>query len=197
VVVLKPAGLPSVPGRAIDLHDCAASRVSRVHADARVVHRLDMATSGLILFARGAEAQRRLNAAFAARAVEKTYIAIVDGLLDADAGAIELPLSADWPRRPLQKIDPVGGKPSLTRFRVVERDTRHRTTRLELRPHTGRAHQLRVHLLAIGHPILGDALYAPASVAAASVRLMLHASGLCFPHPESGRAVSVENRAPF
>jgi tRNA pseudouridine32 synthase/23S rRNA pseudouridine746 synthase len=156
-----------------------------------------MATSGLIVFARGAQAQRRLNAAFAAREVEKTYVAIVDGLIADDEGAIDLPLIADWPRRPLQKVDLESGKPALTRFRVLGRDADAQRTRVELRPHTGRAHQLRVHLLAIGHPIVGDALYAPARVRDGADRLLLHASALRFPHPEDDVPMATHSAAPF
>jgi tRNA pseudouridine32 synthase/23S rRNA pseudouridine746 synthase len=186
-----------VPGRKPELHDCLIARVQVAHPDARVVHRLDMATSGLIVFARGAQAQRRLNAAFAAREVEKTYVAIVDGLIADDEGAIDLPLIADWPRRPLQKVDLESGKPALTRFRVLGRDADAQRTRVELRPHTGRAHQLRVHLLAIGHPIVGDALYAPARVRDGADRLLLHASALRFPHPEDDVPMATHSAAPF
>lgn len=197
VVVVKPSGLPSVPGRPAELHDCAASRIVRIHADALVVHRLDMATSGLLVFARGADAQRRLNAAFARREVEKDYEAIVDGLLDSDEGEIDLPLGADWPRRPLQKVDRLGGKAALTRYRVLGRDADARRTRVALSPRTGRAHQLRVHLLAIGHPIVGDTLYAAPPIAAAAARMLLHATALRFAHPATGAPVDLRSPAPF
>jgi tRNA pseudouridine32 synthase/23S rRNA pseudouridine746 synthase len=197
LVVVKPSGLPSVPGRPPELHDCVAARVVRLHPDALVVHRLDMATSGLLAFARGAEAQRCLNAAFARREVEKDYVAIVDGLLEADEGEIDLPLSADWPRRPLQKVDPIAGKAALTRYRVLGRNPATGRTRVALSPRTGRAHQLRVHLLAIGHPIVGDALYAAPPIAAAADRLLLHATALRFAHPATGVPVDVRSPAPF
>lgn len=195
LVVDKPAGLPSVPGRTPELHDCMASRVQAAVPDALVVHRLDMATSGLLLFARGKAMQRALSHAFAEREVDKRYLAVVAGRMAEDEGEITFPLIADWPRRPLQKVDPEHGKPSLTRFKVITREAQ--TTRVALTPLTGRSHQLRVHLLSIGHPILGDALYAPPEVAAAAPRLLLHASGLVLRHPLNGSALQVESPAPF
>ena len=195
LVVDKPSGLLSVPGRGAHLQDCLATRVQASFGDALVVHRLDMATSGLMLFARGINAQRQLSRAFAQREVHKRYVAVVHGRIDAEQGEIDLPLIADWPNRPLQKVDREHGKPSLTRWRVI--DAQADRTRLELEPVTGRAHQLRVHLLAIGHPILGDALYAPPEVRAASDRLMLHAARLRFAHPASGEEMTVESAVPF
>jgi len=195
IVVDKPSGLLSVPGRGAHLQDCMATRVQALFADALVVHRLDMATSGLMLFARGIEAQRRLSRAFAQREVHKRYVAVVHGALDAEQGEIDLPLIADWPNRPRQKVDHAHGKPSLTRWRVIDADTDR--TRVELEPVTGRAHQLRVHLLAIGHPILGDALYAPPEVLARADRLLLHAAQLRFAHPVSGETVAIESAVPF
>jgi tRNA pseudouridine32 synthase / 23S rRNA pseudouridine746 synthase len=195
LVVDKPAGLPSVPGRTPELHDCMASRVQAAVPDALVVHRLDMATSGLLLFARGKAMQRALSHAFAEREVDKRYLAVVAGRMAEDEGEITFPLIADWPRRPLQKVDPEHGKPSLTRFKVITREAQ--TTRVALTPLTGRSHQLRVHLLSIGHPILGDALYASPEVAAAAPRLLLHASGLVLRHPLNGSVLQVESPAPF
>ena len=171
VVVVKPDGLLSVPGRGEQGQDCLSARVQAMFSDALVVHRLDMSTSGLMLFARGAAAQRALSIAFAAREVHKHYVAVVAGLVDQGRGEIDLPLMADWPNRPKQKWDREHGKPSLTRYRVIVRDEATRTTRLELEPVTGRAHQLRLHLLNLGHPILGDALYAPPEVQARADRL--------------------------
>lgn len=173
VVIDKPAGLLSVPGRTEP--DCASARVQADCPDARIVHRLDQATSGLLLFARGAQAQRELSAAFADRRVEKHYVAIVGGALDGE-GLIDLPLAADWPNRPRQQVDRALGKPSQTRWRTLAREGTH--SRVALTPITGRTHQLRVHLAALGHPILGDALYAPPELASASPRLLLHASEL-------------------
>lgn len=195
IVADKPAGLPTVPGRPVELHDCLWHRVRERFADALVVHRLDMATSGLVLFARGIDVQRALGAAFAARRVGKRYAAVVRGHVGADAGEIDLPLAADWPNRPRQKVDAEHGKPSTTRYAVVDRGAA--STRLALEPLTGRSHQLRVHLAAIGHPILGDTLYGDASVRTAAPRLLLHAARLAFAHPQDGHAVSFESRVPF
>lgn len=197
VIATKPAGWLAVPGRGEDKQDCLAARVQAVFPDALIVHRLDMATSGLMAFARGKLAQRRLGDAFAARAVHKRYVAVVAGRLEPDAGEIDLPLSADWPHRPRQRVDPVSGKPSLTRYRVLAHDATLNTTRVELEPVTGRSHQLRVHLMAVGHPILGDALYASAEVQAMAPRLLLHARHLTLPHPDDGRAVSFDHAPPF
>ena len=197
IIIVKPGGLLSVPGRGEHMQDCVASRVQALFSDALVVHRLDMATSGLMLFARGKAAQRTLSLAFAQREVHKRYVAVVDGLVTHSTGEIDLPLMADWPNRPKQKWDLEHGKPSLTRYRVLDRDEAASTTRVELEPVTGRAHQLRLHLLSLGHPILGDALYAPAEVQARAARLLLHATALRFVHPESGAPMQFESAAPF
>ena len=197
IVADKPAGLPTVPGRPAELHDCLWHRVRDQWPDALVVHRLDMATSGLVLFARGIDMQRSLSIAFAQRQVGKGYEAIVAGDMQGEAGEIDLPLAADWPNRPRQMVDAAHGKPSLTRWRVLERGLVSGGTRLALEPLTGRTHQLRVHLAAIGHPLLGDTLYAPPGLAAAAPRLLLHATRLDFVHPGDGRALSFESAAPF
>ena len=197
LVLDKPAGLLSVPGRGADKADCLSARAQAQWSDARVVHRLDMATSGLVLFARGADMQRRLSMAFAAREVHKRYVAVVSGVMAQDVGEIDLPLAADWPRRPLQVVDPVRGKASLTRWRVLRRDAAQAQTRVELVPVTGRTHQLRVHLQAIGHGILGDALYAPAQYLASPARLMLHATWLGYAHPEGGQPMHHQSPPPF
>ena len=197
IVAIKPSGLLSVPGRGEHGQDCLAMRVQAEFADALVVHRLDMSTSGLMLFARGATAQRTLSLAFAAREVHKRYVAVVHGRVAEAHGEIDLPLLADWPNRPKQKVDRDTGKPSLTRWRLLSFDAARRATRLELEPVTGRAHQLRVHLLAIGHPILGDALYAPPQLVSQADRLLLHASGLRFAHPHTGEPVALESAPPF
>ena len=197
IVVCKPSGLLAVPGRGEAGRDCLSERVRREFADALIVHRLDMATSGLMLLARGADAQRTLSIAFARREVHKRYVAVVEGQLDTHEGEIDLPLAADWPNRPRQQVDAVRGRPSLTRYRVLEIDAAHNTTRLELEPVTGRAHQLRVHLLALGHPILGDALYGSAEVHAAAPRLLLHATSLRFTHPTSGEPMTFDSPPPF
>ncbi|QNK71386.1 RluA family pseudouridine synthase [Variovorax sp. PAMC26660] len=187
LVLDKPAGLLCVPGRGDDKQDCLSARALRQWPDALIVHRLDMGTSGLVVMARGVEMQRALSAAFAERRVHKRYEAIVDGRMSLreDWSLIDAPLMADWPRRPLQKTDP-DGKPSITRWRALASTTpldEPEATHVLLEPLTGRTHQLRVHLLSIGHPILGDALYGDAAVQARAPRLLLHASELGFVHP--------------
>jgi tRNA pseudouridine32 synthase/23S rRNA pseudouridine746 synthase len=197
IVAVKPSGLLSVPGRGEEGRDCLAARVQSMFDDALVVHRLDMATSGLMIFARGSTMQRVLSIAFAQREVQKSYVAVVQGTVDPSEGEIDLPLIADWPNRPRQIVDPARGKPSLTRYRTLALPSTLDSTRLELEPVTGRAHQLRVHLLAIGHPILGDALYAPPEVFARAERLLLHASSLRLTHPSNGEPLHVASDAPF
>lgn len=215
LVLNKPAGLLAVPGRGPDKQDCLASRVQAHYSDALVVHRLDMATSGLLLMARGAVMQRALSQAFAAQQVDKRYEAVLAGHLHSAPALVwqmlDLPIVADWAQRPLRKIDRLNGKPSVTRWRVLDTprwrvldtprwrvldvtrwhgfDTQ-TTTRVELQPLTGRTHQLRLHMQALGHPIVGDALYAPAAVHALSERLLLHASYLEFAHPLSGQRLA-------
>lgn len=190
LVLAKPAGLLCVPGRGPDKQDCLSVRAQQRWPGALVVHRLDMATSGLVLMARNAETQRALSQAFANRAVEKRYQAVVQGCMAAPSdgawGDITLPIAADWERRPLRVVDALQGKPSHTRWRILGYHARACTTRVELAPVTGRTHQLRVHLAALGHPILGDALYADAATAARAPRLLLHATRLAFEHPSSG-----------
>ena len=197
LVLNKPSGLLAVPGKTSD--HCLSLLAQQQYQDALIVHRLDMATSGLMLMARGAEAQRLLNASFAERRVHKRYVAIASGDCRASEShdqdewqSIELPIVVDWPNRPLRKIDPHEGKPSTTLWRCLDYYPALDATRLELQPVTGRSHQLRVHLQAIGHPILGDALYAPPAIAAASPRLLLHAAELGFAHPESGAWLSFQ-----
>ena len=200
LVLDKPPGLLSVPGRGADKQDCLSARAQHRYPDARVVHRLDMATSGLLLMARGATAQRKLSQSFASRSVRKRYIAVVDGLLAQPAqawGQIDLAVGVDWPNRPRRIIDPERGKPSITRWRVVSHDAAHQTTRLELEPITGRSHQLRVHLMALGHAIVGDALYGSARVHAQSGRLLLHASVMELAHPLTHLPLRFVSAAPF
>jgi tRNA pseudouridine32 synthase/23S rRNA pseudouridine746 synthase len=200
LVVDKPSGLLAVPGRGADKQDCLAVRVQARYPDALIVHRLDMATSGLMVMARGPAMQRALSKAFAAREVTKRYIALVAGRLEAPAegwGTIDLPIIVDWPNRPLRIVDHVSGKPSLTRWRALGHDETGLNTRVELEPVTGRSHQLRVHLRELGHPILGDALYAPPAVQALSGRLLLHAESLRFAHPRTGEALVFGSTVPF
>ena len=195
LVLAKPPGLLCVPGRGPDKQDCLSARAQARWPGALVVHRLDQATSGLVLMARHIEAQRRLGDAFAQRRVDKRYQAVVRGLPQPDANAgdtdgwslIDLPLIADWPNRPLQKVDREHGKPSQTRWRSVRHDAARGVTLLDLEPLTGRSHQLRLHLASIGHPILGDALYADAATQAMAPRLLLHACALAFAHPMGGQ----------
>ena len=202
LVLNKPSGLLSVPGRGEDKQDCLSRRVQSLYSDALVVHRLDMATSGLMLMARGAAMQRALSQLFERREVHKRYVALVDGRLAPAStaggwGLIDLPIAVDWPRRPLRIIDAAAGKPSQTCWRSIAFDGAANSTRLELEPLTGRSHQLRVHLLALGHPILGDALYAPGAVQARSPRLLLHACALRFVHPITGAMLSFEGPPDF
>ncbi|WP_338414492.1 RluA family pseudouridine synthase [uncultured Sphaerotilus sp.] len=197
VVVRKPAGLLSVPGRGPERADCVSARVQQRVPDALVVHRLDMATSGLLLMARGPQAQRLLSAAFAERRVTKRYVAVVAGMPDNECGEVSLPLVCDWPNRPRQIVDHALGKPALTRWRVLSRHALDGTARVELEPVTGRSHQLRVHLQSIGHPIVGDELYAPTHWQRASGRLLLHASQLAFAHPLTGEPLAFLDPADF
>ena len=200
LVVNKPAGLLSVPGRGEDKQDCLSRRVQQLYPDALVVHRLDMSTSGLLVMARGVAVQRYLNDAFAARSVHKQYEAVVDGVMRAtDSGwqQIDLPIFLDWPNRPKRIIDAQHGKPSTTRWQVLHADQADQTTRVALEPVTGRSHQLRVHLHAIGHAILGDALYASPQVASQAARLLLHACELELVHPTTQQTMRFVSLAPF
>lgn len=205
LVADKPPGLLAVAGKGPGGEDCLHARLRRQWPDALVVHRLDMATSGLIVFARNIEAQRILSRAFASREVEKRYVAVVAGVprpavRDAEGWSeIDLPLAADWPARPRQKVDAAHGRASLTRWRAIgdAPGPWGAGTLLELEPVTGRSHQLRVHLAAIGHPIVGDALYAPEPLARAAPRLLLHAERLDLAHPADGRRMAWRSGAPF
>jgi len=194
----KPSGLLSVPGRGADKQDCLSARVQAQFADALVVHRLDMATSGLLMMGRGADAQRAINQAFSQGLVEKRYVAMVAGLLEADGvwRTIDLPIAVDWPRRPLRIIQ-VDGKASQTRWRCIAHDLQRQSSRVELEPLTGRSHQLRLHMQAIGHAILGDALYAPDHIQTMAPRLLLHACALSLVHPHTGTPMRWECSADF
>jgi len=192
LVVNKPAGLLAVPGRGEEKQDCLSARLQKEFPDALVVHRLDMATSGLMMFARGADMQKLLSLMFQEREVEKRYVAVVAGKLEPETGEVNLPIAADWPNRPLRVIDAELGKPSLTRYRLLSLDAGN--TRVELEPVTGRTHQLRVHMKAIGHPILGDALYGDA---ASAPRLKLHAAMLKLLHPVTRAHLHFVDAPPF
>jgi tRNA pseudouridine32 synthase/23S rRNA pseudouridine746 synthase len=206
LVLDKPAGLLCVPGRGADKQDCLSKRAQAQYPDALIVHRLDMATSGLVVMARSLAHQRSLSEAFAARQVHKRYVAVVAGVMAAQSDSwqtISLPLMPDWPRRPLQKVDLEHGKPSNTRWRLAPLTNSEltavdaSTTRVELEPVTGRTHQLRVHLAAIGHPVVGDAMYAPTAMVHLAPRLMLHATELQFQHPASGTSLAFRSPPPF
>ena len=178
LVVNKPSGLLSVPGKGEHLADCLETRVKAAYPGALLVHRLDRDTSGVMVFARKPSIQRHINLQFEKRLVEKTYIADVCGDVAGEEGEIDLPIVIDWPNRPLHKICHETGKPSVTRWQVIGRSEGR--TRVRLFPKTGRSHQLRVHMLSMGHPILGDAFYAHEAALAAASRLHLHAETLAF-----------------
>lgn len=197
LIVNKPSGLLSVPGRGEKFHDSLASRVMLEFPQALIVHRLDMQTSGLLVMALGPQAHRDLSELFQKRQVQKRYVALVAGVMATDAGEVALPLITDWPNRPRQKVDWADGKPALTRWQVVERNVQQDTTRLDLEPVTGRSHQLRVHMMSIGHAIVGDPLYASAGVRAQADRLLLHAAELKLQHPRTGERVHTLSPVPF
>lgn len=197
IVVCKPAGLLSQPGRRPEKWDCVIARLQPAYPDAVVVHRLDEPTSGLMMLARGQPMSSGLSRAFRERQVHKRYEAIVDGIMTEDQGSIDIPLIADWPNRPRQKIDYETGKPSLTHYQVMERNIAENWTRVDLEPFTGRSHQLRMHLMALGHPILGDPLYADPEVLARAPRMYLHAKHLSFTHPLNGLPMVFDLPVPF
>lgn len=197
LAVDKPTGLLSVPGRGANKQDCLSARVQKVFPEARVVHRLDMETSGLLLFARSEETQRLLGQLFENRKISKTYIAVVHGKLQTESGLVDVPLIADWPNRPLQKIDFEKGKPSQTHYQLLSYNTASDQSRLQLEPVTGRSHQLRVHLHYIGHPIVGDMLYRDPALEFQADRLMLHASVLDFLHPHTSESLTISCPASF
>lgn len=186
----KPAGLLSVPGRGPDKADCMSSRAQLRYADALVVHRLDMETSGLFLMARGETMQKILSGMFEHRQMEKSYLALVAGTPAQASGRIDLPLICDWPNRPLQKVDHTQGKPATSFYEYLKAYPALDASLMLLRPVTGRSHQLRVHMCALGHPILGDKLYAPQGIQEKTSRLMLHAQSLAFTHPVTQKACS-------
>ncbi len=193
VIVDKPTGLLSVPGR--ELPDCLQSRLLKRFPDSLLVHRLDMATSGVMVFARNKAAQRHLGLQFERRHTSKSYIARVNGIVSGETGRINLPLIADWPNRPRQMVSWEQGKPSVTDWEVLSRVRD--TTRLALHPVTGRSHQLRVHCWAMGHPILGDRIYAMDEIFNAAPRLQLHAWKLSLRRPSDGERVTFESPCPF
>ncbi|NCT86113.1 RluA family pseudouridine synthase [Stenotrophomonas acidaminiphila] len=193
LVVDKPAGLLSVPGRLPDNQDCLVARLQASFPDVLTVHRLDQVTSGLMLYARGRQVQAALSMQFEQRRVHKRYEAVVEGRVAGEAGEISLPLICDWPNRPRQMVDLERGKPALTRWRVLARDAGQAWTRVALEPVTGRSHQLRLHMASAGHPIIGDCLYG----AAPAPRVQLHACRLGFVHPVSGAEMAFASPSPF
>lgn len=196
LAVSKPAGLLSVPGRGVDKTDSLATRVQAEYADALVSHRLDRDTSGILLFPRGADIHRRISLMFEKREMQKSYVAVVRGKLEPAQGEVNLPMIVDWPNRPRQMVDAATGKPALTRYQLLSYDAASNTSRVALEPITGRTHQLRVHMSAIGHPILGDTLYG-GNTDGQSARLHLHAYTLNFKHPVSGVNLSLLSEPPF
>ena len=194
LVVSKPSGLLSVPGRGEGKEDCLINRLRGAFPTILLVHRLDQDTSGVMVFGLTPHAQRNLSKQFEDRRVKKAYVARLAGRLEPKTGQVDLPLIVDWPNRPRQKVDHEQGRPALTEWRVMRATDGE--TRVRLFPLTGRSHQLRVHMAEIGHPILGDPLYATGA-AADHPRLMLHAESLRLRHPDSGVQVSFSQPAPF
>jgi len=197
LIINKPSGLLSVPGKSEP--DCVQSRLLAQYPNALTIHRLDMATSGLMIFALTPHAQRHLGLQFEKRQTEKVYIARVDGWVEKDSGEIDLPLIADWPNRPRQMVSFEHGKPAQTKWGVIKREEAqdYKATRMALYPKTGRSHQLRVHMFALGHPILGDRIYAEDRIFNAAPRLQLHAHKMSFREPTGGRPVSYEVKCIF
>lgn len=192
IVVNKPSGLLSVPGRLPENNDSVASRVQQQYPQASIVHRLDMDTSGLMVLAQHKDAHRHLSRQFELRQVEKAYTAIVSGHIVSQQGVVDLPLICDWPRRPKQKVDFLHGKQAQTLFNCLEylgNNDNDKATRVELKPYTGRSHQLRVHMQAIGHAILGCKFYAPDAVIKQASRLLLHAHYLSVQHPSKNETL--------
>ena len=194
LLVDKPSGLLSVPGKGEHLADCLIARVQAVFPDALLVHRLDRDTSGVMVFAMTRHAQRHMNLQFEKRQMKKTYLARVFGRVEEKTGTVDLPLIVDWPNRPLQHVDFENGKQAITDWRVLKYEEN--ATRMRLFPQTGRSHQLRVHMREIGHPILGDPFYATGEARAAP-RLMLHAESLRLSHPDGGRGQTYKAKSPF
>lgn len=190
----KPAGLLSVPGRGAHLSDCLIARVQAAFPEALLVHRLDRDTSGVMVFALSAHAQRHLGLQFERRQTRKTYLARVHGRLEPRQGTVDLPLIVDWPNRPRQRVDHDEGREAITDWRVLRATDAE--SRVRLTPRTGRSHQLRVHMLSLGHPILGDPFYAEGA-AREHPRLMLHAQSLRLRHPDGGQGISATSSPPF
>ena len=195
LVVNKPSGLLSVPGRGEHLADCLMARIQAVYPEALLVHRLDRDTSGVMVFALSPHAQRHLGLQFERRHVRKVYVARVAGKLEPKSGTVDLPLIVDWPNRPKQMVDHENGRPAVTEWKVLKYGGDE--TRVRLFPKTGRSHQLRVHLLELGHPILGDPFYADGRYRDDFFRLMLHSESLRLRHPDGGKGFEFKAKAPF
>ncbi|MDB4558645.1 RluA family pseudouridine synthase [Amylibacter sp.] len=193
IFVNKPSGLLSVPGRLPEHQDNLLGRLQGINDEIRLIHRLDMDTSGVMVFAKTTQAQKEMNWQFERRSVKKIYLAEVSGQI-AQSGTVNLPLMRDWPNRPLQKVDD-NGKPSVTHWRVLER--KGDSSIVELTPETGRSHQLRVHMAAVGHAILGDLFYADKDVANQSNRLLLHAYSLKMALPNQSEPVCIAANCEF
>ncbi len=194
LVVDKPAGLLSVPGKLEGRQDCLQSRLLAAYPDTLLVHRLDCDTSGVMIFARHKLAQGFLGQEFEKRRAEKSYVARVAGMMEKDSGHVDLPIWTDWPNRPKQRVDHDQGRPAQTDWQVIARSADE--TRVRLFPKTGRSHQLRVHMTEIGHPILGDPIYAPQTARNFS-RMMLHAETLSLHHPRTRLPVTFTCACPF
>jgi len=197
LVLNKPAGLLSVPGRGAEKQDCLISRAQLTHPSALIVHRLDMATSGILLLALDKDTHRLLSQQFQQREVSKQYIAVVSGQPEPDHGLIDMPMICDWPNRPMQMIDTEQGKSAQTEYQTLDYSPEKDVSRLLLIPITGRTHQLRLHCQFLGHPILGDGLYADAKTKDLSDRLLLHASSIRFKHPVSEEQLIISSEVPF
>ena len=195
LVVNKPSGLLTVPGKELKHHDSLELRVKIEYPNSFLVHRLDMDTSGVIIFALSKSTQRSLNLQFEKRIVKKLYEARVFGNIKEDNGFIDLPLIVDWPNRPLQKIDAKEGKSALTHWQVLDREGD--VTRVALMPETGRTHQLRVHMMSLGHTILGDRFYGNVAEINLANKLQLHAKQLVVNHPKSGKSLAFVSNVPF
>jgi len=196
IIVNKPSGLLSVPGRGIEKSDCLLSRVNIEYPSADIVHRLDMPTSGIVIFSLQTDIQKSLSKLFEKRSINKLYIAKVYGELECSSGIINLPLIADWPNRPKHKVDFMNGKSSKTNYELISTDANSNSL-VKLLPITGRSHQLRVHMAALGNPILGDTLYGNEECCAASTRLLLHAENISFIHPVTNIEININCPADF
>ena len=196
IIVDKPAGLLSVPGRGDDKKDCLISRIQKKYPEALIIHRLDLPTSGILILARNPDIHRLISKQFEKREVSKEYTAVVEGIMSKKSGEINLPLITDWPNRPKQKVDFESGKPSITHYEVLDVNLEANTTRIKLTPITGRSHQLRVHLLSIQHMICGDSLYSGKELDKGE-RLLLHANKIEFRHPTTLQNLLIESPCPF